>query len=119
MGEELKACPFCGSKAEMVTNSSGDNFVRCTNRQCAAKTRLYHENEAGARMAWNKRVEPTCHIVPMDMAGNPPYRKGNVIYNAMSDGCSECGYPFDTINNGVPARCPNCGRKVVADDADR
>lgn len=60
MGEELKACPFCGSKAEMVTNRSGDNFVRCANRQCAAKTRLYHENEAGARIAWNKRAEPWC-----------------------------------------------------------
>lgn len=60
MGEELKACPFCGSKAEMVTNRSGDNLVRRTNRQCAAKTRPYHENEAGARMAWNKRAEPTC-----------------------------------------------------------
>lgn len=60
MSDELKACPFCGSKAEMVTNSSGDNFVRCTNRQCAAKTRLYHENEVGARMAWNKRAETAC-----------------------------------------------------------
>lgn len=60
MSEELKACPFCGSEAEMVTNRSGDNFVRCANRQCAAKTRLYHENEAGARIAWNKREEPGC-----------------------------------------------------------
>lgn len=60
MGENLKSCPFCGSEAEMVTNRSGDNFVRCTNKQCAAKTRLYHENEAGARIAWNKRAEPSC-----------------------------------------------------------
>lgn len=51
----LMPCPFCGSEAEMVTNRSGDNFVRCTNRQCAARTRLYHENEAGARMSWNRR----------------------------------------------------------------
>lgn len=109
----LLPCPHCGGEAELVRNSSGSYFVRCTNRQCAAKTRLYHENEVGARMAWNKRAEPTCHIVSMDMAGNPPYRKGNVIYDALSDGCSECGYPFDTMNNGVPAHCHNCGARVT------
>lgn len=56
--------------------------------------------------------ERTCHIVDMDLAGNPPYRQGNLILNSMSDGCSECGYPFDTVNNGVPNYCPNCGAKV-------
>ena len=60
MEEQLKTCPFCGSEAEIVRNGSGSYFVRCTNRQCAAKTRLYHENETGARMSWNKRAEPTC-----------------------------------------------------------
>lgn len=59
-GEGLMPCPFCGSGAEMVTNKSGDNFVRCTNRQCAARTRLYHENEAGARMSWNRRGGQAC-----------------------------------------------------------
>lgn len=57
---ELKRCPFCGAEAELVRNSSGSYFARCTNKQCAAKTRLYHENEVGARIAWNKRAEPTC-----------------------------------------------------------
>ena len=55
MEEQLKKCPFCGAEAEIVRNGSGSYFVRCTNKQCAAKTRLYHENETGARMAWNKR----------------------------------------------------------------
>lgn len=58
MRDDLLPCPFCGAEAEMVTNRSGDNFARCTNRQCAAKTRLYHENENGARMAWNRRALP-------------------------------------------------------------
>lgn len=58
---ELLPCPFCGSNAELVRNSSGSYFARCTNRQCAAKTRLYHENENGARIAWNKRAGCTCH----------------------------------------------------------
>ena len=60
--------------------------------------------------------ERTCRVVSMDMAGNPPYRKGNVIYNALSDGCSECGYPFDTENNGVPSYCPHCGARVMPND---
>lgn len=57
---ELKRCSFCGAEAELVRTSSGSYFARCTNKQCAAKTRLYHENEVGARIAWNKRTEPTC-----------------------------------------------------------
>lgn len=56
-----------------------------------------------------------CHVVPMDAAGNPPYRKGDLILNEMSDGCSECGYPFDTANRGVPNFCENCGAKVMSD----
>lgn len=62
-----------------------------------------------------KRYAPerTCQVVPMDAAGNPPYRKGNWMLNDLSDGCSECGYPFDTLNRGKPNYCPNCGAKVV------
>ena len=59
------------------------------------------------------QVERTCHIVRMDLSGNPPYNKGDWIYNDVSDGCSECGYPFDTLNRGVPNFCQNCGAKVA------
>lgn len=57
--------------------------------------------------------ERTCRVVPMDAAGNPPYMKGDWILNAISDGCSECGYPFDSLNRGIPNYCSNCGAKVV------
>ena len=99
MSDELKACPFCGSKAEMVTNRSGDNFVRCTNRQCAAKTRLYHENEAGARLAWNRREERTCHYV---------YDREICAWR-----CSECG-GLEPVGDQV-SYCPDCGAKVVGE----
>lgn len=118
MAETLKPCPFCGGEAELVRNSSGNHFVRCTNRQCAAKTRLYHENENGARLAWNRREERTCRVVTMDMAGKPPYRDGDWILNELSDGCSECGCPFDTPNRGTPSYCPNCGARVVTGNAE-
>lgn len=63
MEKTLRPCPFCGAEAEIVRNGSGSYFVRCADNQCAAKTRLYHENENGARLAWNRRadlIEPTC-----------------------------------------------------------
>lgn len=60
--------------------------------------------------------ERTCRIVLMDMAGNPPYRTGDWILDALSDGCSECGHPFNTLNKGKPNYCPHCGAKVVDDD---
>lgn len=63
MEKTLRPCPFCGAEAEIVRNGSGSYFVRCADKQCAAKTRLYHENENGARLAWNRRadlIEQTC-----------------------------------------------------------
>ena len=54
--EGLRPCPFCGSPAELVTNSSGDDFVRCSNKSCACRTRLHHENKNGAIQSWNGRA---------------------------------------------------------------
>lgn len=54
--EGLKPCPFCGSPAELVINSSGDDFVRCSNKSCACRTRQYHENKNGAIQSWNGRA---------------------------------------------------------------
>ena len=92
MEETLKPCPFCGAEAEIVRNSSGSYFVRCTNKQCAAKTRLYHENEVGPRLAWNKRVERTC---------SPVFGE-----------CSECKYPL----HDHARYCSNCGARIKAVD---
>ena len=61
--------------------------------------------------------ERTCRIVLMDMAGNPPYRTGDWILDALSDGCSECGYPFDTLNKGKPNYCPHCGARVIEEES--
>lgn len=57
MDKALKRCPFCGADAEMVHNSNWDYFVRCTNKHCAARTRLHHANENGAAIGWNRRVD--------------------------------------------------------------
>lgn len=70
----------------------------------------------GAFELWNRRAERTCHAVPMDSAGNPPYRTSDVIFNLMDEGCSDCGSPWRTGYFGIPNYCPHCGAKVMDDD---
>jgi len=54
---ELLPCPFCGSDANLEVNSSGSYFVRCSaGEKCACRTRLFHENPAGAVITWNTRA---------------------------------------------------------------
>lgn len=117
---ELLPCPFCGGEAYVYYFAYYDSeyTVMCSNpncrasvsaRSCGSMTTAYNR----AVKAWNRRAGSTCRMVPMDAAGNPPYRKGHLILDEMSDGCSECGYPFDTVNKGVPDYCPHCGAKVV------
>ena len=96
MEETLRPCPFCGAEAEIVRNGSGSYFVRCADKQCAAKTRLYHENENGARLAWNRRAERTCHMVD----------------NGCELCCSECDCRHDYDDE--PNYCHNCGARVVS-----
>ena len=104
MEETLRPCPFCGAEAELVRNSGGSYFARCTNRQCAAKTRLYHENENGARMAWNRRAERTCRMgAPID----GEYQ------------CGECGHlnreTYRADKGWFPPKyCAHCGSRVAA-----
>lgn len=50
---KLKPCPFCGGDPELKHSSTWDYFVRC--RDCGARTRQYHENDAGAVYGWNRR----------------------------------------------------------------
>lgn len=53
---ELLPCPFCGAPADLMQNGSGDVFARCSDKNCAARTRQYHENYNGAVVAWNRRA---------------------------------------------------------------
>ena len=100
MEKTLRPCPFCGAEAEIVRNGSGSYFVRCTNKQCATKTRLYHENENGARLAWNRRAERTARVVEE----NPGDWE-----------CDACGggIYWDSSERPNVKYCPNCGARVV------
>ena len=65
--EELKKCPFCGGKAELITNrsdltSNAWSKVRC--KSCYAETKKYyiaHEYSSDdlAVDAWNRRAYET------------------------------------------------------------
>ena len=61
MANELKPCPFCGSKAQrgIVTHSYGHKmyYIECSNRGCliSPTTIAYATKGADAR-AWNRRV---------------------------------------------------------------
>lgn len=57
--------------------------------------------------------ERTCHPVLMDWTGNPPYYTGGVSLDAMTMGCSECGFPWRRGAGNLPNFCENCGAKVV------
>ena len=128
--EELKPCPICGGTKLATSYSACINMdhefmpdtvhmhvfdLYC--KECGCRVQeggdTYDEAKEAVVEKWNRRAERTCHVVPMDMAGNPPYRKGSWVLDALSDGCSECGFPFDTTNNGRPRYCPNCGAKVT------
>ena len=96
MEETLSPCPFCGAEAEIVRNGSGSYFVRCADKQCAAKTRLYHENENGARLAWNRRAERTWHDFSYEL---PP--GGVSVLCRGKNGALYVGKPVTFKGNGT------------------
>lgn len=55
MSDELKPCPFCGGKAEII---SGVGFFCVSCSSCCGETNLYN-TEQDAIIAWNKRTQPT------------------------------------------------------------
>lgn len=52
---ELKPCPFCGSKARIVSAGFECHYVRCSNtKDCGCKFEWF-DTEAEAVAAWNRR----------------------------------------------------------------
>lgn len=126
MTKELEPCPFCHDGGDPNHfGGAGHHCVKCyecgrTNEKLVlTESDGWHyeafDSVQDAYDDWNRRYKRTCKIVPMDSFGNPPYYTGDWISDSISDGCSECGYPFDTINKGVPKFCPQCGAEVMFD----
>ncbi len=58
---ELKPCPFCGGKAELVTSQAFEwcdryYYVRCASEECEKRTHLYDRTHEAIE-AWNRRAE--------------------------------------------------------------
>lgn len=54
---ELKPCPFCGKKAEVIELKSErpwEYFVACTRDKCVEQRRLYRSKKSAVD-AWNRR----------------------------------------------------------------
>ncbi len=56
---ELKPCPFCGGKAEMVVQQLADgtptHYGVCCD-SCYQGTWIWHKTEAEAAAMWNRRT---------------------------------------------------------------
>lgn len=56
--EQLKSCPFCGGKAEMLISeyegSRKEYLVACT--ECYGMVERWRETEEEAAEQWNRRV---------------------------------------------------------------
>ena len=50
---ELKPCPFCGGKAEMLNYSSNEWLVECT--KCQGMVEKWCKTEEEAIINWNRR----------------------------------------------------------------
>ena len=53
---ELKHCPFCGGRANLVLKG-GSFFVHCTSCPASIITKYVHQSKAEAIEAWNRRAE--------------------------------------------------------------
>ena len=52
---ELKPCPFCGSKAMMLSwKETGEYWVQC--EECEMKTDTHYDPKIAA-LVWNRRME--------------------------------------------------------------
>ena len=61
--DEIKPCPFCGSKVEMdviyILSLEGDYeefVIECKNEGCIQPSTGYYTNEESCKKMWNRRV---------------------------------------------------------------
>ncbi len=55
--EDLKPCPFCGSRAIMHIDSGYLYYIECINLACVARDTRWFKSEIEAIEAWNKRIK--------------------------------------------------------------
>lgn len=105
---KLKPCPFCGGKAEFMTNPVY-RTIRVYCSKCKANTidfesDVYSCAAENAAEAWNNRTETTNHG-RWNLSGSYKDENSNLVnmYN-----CSCCRIILDEATD----YCPNCGAKM-------
>lgn len=53
--EDLKSCPFCGGKADIIGGKTEDEVAWVVCKQCYAESATHYSKEEAAK-AWNRRV---------------------------------------------------------------
>lgn len=57
--EQIKSCPFCGSKKIEVSRTNWEScWINCGNYRCGAESKS-HPTRAGAIRNWNRRAKLT------------------------------------------------------------
>ena len=63
MSEQPKACPFCGSKAEVYEECEMVK-IRCSSYMCQASVNGWHDEVEDAIEAWNRRADRPQEWIP-------------------------------------------------------
>lgn len=76
MSGELRACPFCGGKAEAIQHAPRRWTIQCENDDCAVSQEMGHFTEEEAAAAWNRRPAPSAIVSSEDMERTYPMPPG-------------------------------------------
>lgn len=69
MGDELKPCPFCGSKPTIHTWPAGTINIMCSDRDCPVHVEFETGEPAEAITAWNTRTETQSQATIDELVG--------------------------------------------------
>lgn len=111
MNEELKPCPFCGGKAELVRTQNFLYHIKC--KKCRATVGEIKKPPSDFRTklevieAWNTRAERTCNT---EERTTTRHGKFKTKYGNRVPICEWCGY---SIGDKRYNFCPHCGARVV------